>query len=137
VLSGGIKSCGCLKTKKNYNKLINHYKNKCKQKKNKTINWLLTKEEAAKLFESNCHYCDGEPQGNFKNYTQNKEQISGVTRKEYNGIDRLDCNSDYSLQNSVTCCKWCNQAKSTLSEKDFKTLISKIYNKFLEREKNV
>jgi hypothetical protein len=44
----------------------------------------------------------------------------------YNGIDRLNKNKGYIIQNCVSCCKICNRAKSDMT-----------YNKWLKYLKNL
>lgn len=44
-----------------------------------------------------------------------------------NGIDRLDSNIGYNIENCVTCCKQCNIMKNVWSEKDFLNKIKEIY----------
>lgn len=58
-----------------------------------------------KLIESNCNYCGIEPQ-NHVIYTTNKNYSY-----DYNGIDRIDSNKGYLMDNIVSCCKFCNRAK--------------------------
>lgn len=45
------------------------------------------------------------------------------------GIDRLDNNLGYSISNSAPCCELCNHMKWKLTQRDFFSQISKIYNK--------
>ena len=42
-------------------------------------------------------------------------------------IDRVDSDRGYTKENSVTCCKYCNFAKHTMSEDDFYKWIRKVY----------
>lgn len=44
-----------------------------------------------------------------------------------NGIDRIDSNIGYTKENSVSCCKFCNFAKHTMSESDFYKWIRRVY----------
>ena len=37
----------------------------------------------------------------------------------YSGIDRIDSLKDYTIENTVPCCKICNYAKSNLTLKQF------------------
>ena len=46
----------------------------------------------------------------------------------YNGIDRKNNNMGYTYTNSVSCCKLCNQAKNSLSIKEFYDHIQLILN---------
>ena len=46
----------------------------------------------------------------------------------YNGIDRIDNNKGYTIDNIVPCCAKCNYAKGKLTLQEFKELIEGIYN---------
>ena len=52
--------------------------------------------------------------------------LSGVSIR-VNGIDRIDSNIGYTKENSVSCCKFCNTAKSTMSRDEFLKWIKKVY----------
>lgn len=65
--------------------------------------WKLTNEEARTLMIDACVYC-------------------GVTAEpptRFNGLDRRDNTLDYTNDNTVTCCKPCNLAKHTMTEREF------------------
>jgi len=69
----------------------------------------LTFEQYSKLANKKCFYCGG------------KLSPCAV------GLDRIDSSKGYILGNVRTCCKACNLAKNSLSEKDFKRWVKKIY----------
>lgn len=46
------------------------------------------------------------------------------------GVDRIDSNLSYSLDNIRACCKDCNRAKAALTEQQFEELIYRIYENF-------
>ena len=56
----------------------------------------ITKDQAFKLLEGKCYYC-GEK-----------------TENAVNGIDRLQFDGDYTIDNCVSCCKMCNMMKGAL-----------------------
>uniref|UniRef100_A0A6G6AB97 Uncharacterized protein n=1 Tax=Borely moumouvirus TaxID=2712067 RepID=A0A6G6AB97_9VIRU len=67
----------------------------------KGYNFELTKDEFKNLVESDCYYC-------------------GCQREKYlNGIDRLNNNEGYNIENTVTACKICNNMKNSLNESTF------------------
>lgn len=68
------------------------------------------------LLEMPCHYCN--------NYFENGCQ----------GIDRLQSNLNYTIDNCVPCCKTCNILKNTLSVKQFEEKIRNIYCYFVLKE---
>ena len=63
----------------------------------------LTFEDCSGLFLDNCHYC-GKP---------------SVEEVKLHGLDRVDNEKGYSMDNVVTCCEQCNVAKSTQTYEDF------------------
>ena len=81
----------------------------------------LTEEQVRNITGQNCHYCGGIP-----------SQIKKPTRGNYtfyiaNGIDRVDNDKGYHMDNVVPCCRPCNIAKGTMAYNEFKALIAKIY----------
>jgi hypothetical protein len=111
------KSCGCLYNlvflKQSLNDfpasmfLYNQYK-KLALKRNYVFE--LTIDEFRNLTLQNCTYCDLIPKQIISNYA-----IPYI----YNGIDRVDNNRGYTINNCVPCCKFCNQAKSNRTLQDF------------------
>ncbi|AKI80156.1 hypothetical protein QJ850_gp543 [Acanthamoeba polyphaga mimivirus] len=78
----------------------------------KGLEFTLTKQEFEKLVESNCYYCDCK----YKN--------------TINGIDRIDNNIGYILDNCVTACSMCNNMKNTLNVETFIVMCMTIANYF-------
>lgn len=60
----------------------------------------LTTDEVKEICLGECYYC-------------------GTLPNPYNGIDRVDNESGYTIDNVVSCCKYCNIAKNDLSAPDF------------------
>ena len=121
------KSCGC---RLNCDQIINanylqsvrnnifcEYKNKAKERK---YSFSLTKEQVFNLINKNCVYCNSEPLNVKKLYEHPEYYI------RYNGIDRIDNTKGYSIDNVVTCCKYCNQAKHSMTLNYFKHWINLI-----------
>ena len=81
----------------------------------------LTKEQFRALTSQNCQYCGVEP-----------KQIRNHGKKVYNGhylhngIDRVDNDRGYTIDNAVACCGICNKAKRDLSLKDFEEWIQRL-----------
>lgn len=121
LIAGVRVSCGCLGSSRIYetgvNRLLSLYKRKSLLKKR---DFLLTREEFKLLIESVCFYCGKEPQQNLKRSKSTQTQIL------YNGIDRKDSSVGYTMENCVSACRLCNQAKSILSIEDFKSHIKRI-----------
>jgi len=79
------------------------------------IKWNISDDDAKKLFNESCYYC---------------KEIN-----ELNGIDRLDNDKDYELNNIVSCCTMCNMMKKDMSEKTFYNKIIHILSNFLILDK--
>jgi len=130
--NGQTKSCGCLNFIKKrsgniiYNKLFSLTRNQA-QKAN--IPFELTIEQVKEIVVKNCAYCGQKPYLKRKAYHRTAKTI-GVETDEFiliNGIDKVEPKKGYIISNCVSCCKYCNRAKSDLSVEEFKLLISKIY----------
>lgn len=78
--------------------------------KRRNLEFNLTHEQVKEISSNNCYYCDATP---FCIKRVNKHSIT------YNGIDRVDNNKGYTIDNVVSCCKICNTAKHDLSYNDF------------------
>lgn len=102
-----------------FNQLYKHsYKNRALKS---GLDFELSKDEFRKLTKSNCHYCGSPPIGNKLTRTGNRESIY-----VYNGIDRIDSDKGYTLDNVVPCCSICNHAKNNMSYKDFLEWIKRL-----------
>lgn len=139
VKTGKIKSCGCLKFKKAQDSVLENPKlniqkqlyrdYKYKAENYRELSFDLSFEKFKELIELPCTYC-GQEGVAFHNSTR-KITIDYIYR--YNGIDRVDNDKGYTLDNSVPCCKFCNQMKHTLTSDSFKDHITKIYNHSIKK----
>jgi len=79
--------------------------------KRRNLYFNLTQVQVFELLLNNCAYCNlsANPNNNY-----------------YNGIDRIDNNKGYEVNNCVSCCFTCNRAKGALSLIDFIEWIHKI-----------
>ena len=137
--TGRTKSCGCfgkerraLATRLDYGlscmrRTIKQYKNSAKRR---GISWNLTEDQFKEITQKVCSYCGAKP----NNRTKDKESFGDYI---YNGIDRIDNNKGYSVNNIVPCCKSCNSTKGVASQKDFKARIKRIYNYLFKEEVNL
>lgn len=131
-LQGGFtKSCGCLRREVTRNRrrlssglsnmraMIGSYKASAKERK---LEYNLTEEQFAELTQQDCYYCGAKPnniandEGNYGSYT-------------YSGLDRIDNNKGYVIDNVVPCCKRCNYAKSSLTLQEYKDWIKRSYDR--------
>lgn len=74
------------------------------------INFDITQEEFNSFNNNNCHYCN--------------DMINGI------GIDRLNNNIGYIIENCVPCCSYCNKMKLNLDINFFINQCNKIVNNY-------
>jgi hypothetical protein len=133
IKNGTTKSCGCKSselsalshTLEDNAAVINLiYRNYKQTAIRRSISFNLSLEEFKPFLSQNCIYCGNPPQPSIfsgsEKYGRKEKQFS------YNGIDRVDSNADYVLDNCVTCCSICNRAKSDMSLEDFKNWIKQL-----------
>lgn len=132
-LRNGSKSCGKCGTKnaKRTNHNIDHEneliaKNvlaryKC-QAISRGYNYDLSFEEGWKILNSSCFYCEKSP----SSFQTGKRKHKFY----YTGIDRVDNDKGYQLDNCVPCCKSCNSMKKSTS----KLIIYKAYHFLFKTE---
>lgn len=134
VVRGSKTNCGCVnfslgrinirtkykipKGKAAENNSYKKYKDSAKQR---NIKFELTKEEAGILFRGNCFYCNEPPSIIVSHKNYNGDFIR-------NGIDRLDSEKHYTLENCVSCCSKCNYAKKSMSFDEFINWAAKLAN---------
>ena len=134
--SGNTKSCGCLrielgrnlgskslpKGEASFNQIFASMKRNAKRRK---YQWALSKEQVRILTQQPCHYCGVEPRQGCLHRRYNKVYI-------YNGLDRVDNERGYIIDNVVPCCRTCNLAKFTKTTEEFKTWVRNIYEHFVK-----
>ena len=89
------------------------------------IEFDITEEQFRKLGTAPCHYCGTKPEdvkyrhkrGSIERCTVQTGQ--GTSQWIHNGLDRIDSDKGYTMDNVVTCCGICNHAKHTMSYEDF------------------
>lgn len=155
ALAGGkTKNCGCIrraylsqsgnqhtKFTNREDAIIKHaytrLKNRHKIKKMSGV--FINYETFIKLSKSNCNYCGSEPRREIKDrLRQNKylkNESSNITSILINGIDRIDSDIGYTVENSVSCCKICNYAKNDMSDIDFYNWIQKVSSFNIQKNK--
>ena len=143
--SGKSNSCGCLRkeflSKKGNqfglysDRRLAIYKvqySHLKRRHSKFSGEIFSFEEFVKKSESPCHYCGLEWSKEIqdrRNETIKDGLFSDVVVK-CNGIDRIDSEVGYTSKNTVPCCKYCNTAKNTMTQEEFKRWIIRVYEKF-------
>ncbi len=99
--------------------VYSNYKSKCKAK-----DWTfeLSFNQFQDLLLQECWYCGLEASN-----CRQKNVPQGMSRKNFSGIDRIDNDKGYTIDNCRSCCEDCNKAKRQLSEKRFLELVKRIY----------
>ena len=146
IRSGKSKSCGCLKKefieKNKFERtddrekaiLKVQYAHIKRRNRLKGFRDIMTFDEFCQLSKSKCYYCGIEYSKEIEdcyNETKSKGRISDTVVR-INGIDRIDSNKGYTIDNVVACCKYCNTAKSTMTQEEFKQWIKRIYEYYVK-----
>lgn len=126
VRRGRPKTCGCSK-KSSHNRLekglaakrelFRIYRKGAVKRK---LDFRLSFQEFIELTSDICTYCGRGPTSEMP-----RAKFFGSYR--YNGIDRIDSSSGYTVSNSQTCCAECNRAKWTASHDEFIEQIKRRY----------
>lgn len=134
LTSGDTKSCGCFRQKpelkdKDRERCIGRrlYASNISGKNerkfgNKTD---ISFETWFEMSQKPCFYC-GLKSSNEQDDRKRGKLITD-TIFYYNGIDRIDSSKEYALDNSVTCCKYCNWFKLDDSVDEFLRRAFKVY----------
>ena len=118
---GTTTSCGCLrkllKGEAAFNRML---RNMQRNARTRSYKWQLTKEQVACLTKQPCHYCKATPAQICSDETCDGDYV-------YSGLDRVDNERGYTIDNVVSCCGMCNRMKGTMSSEEFKSQIITIY----------
>lgn len=101
------------------NGVVRSYRTYCAKSRN--LECALSEDDFDALFSGNCCYC-GVPPSNTIKYATSSLAFT------YNGIDRVDNNIGYTVENCVSCCTVCNKAKMVMSEQEFAGWVCRVYN---------
>ena len=141
--SGKSNSCGCLKAEflsksgnqyglyENREQALLKVQYSHLKRRNRKIGFksVLDFDVFVRLSKSSCKYCGLEYSKEIEdrlNESKSHKRLSDHILK-CNGIDRVDNKKGYTKDNSVTCCKYCNFAKHTMTEEDFYKWIKRVY----------
>lgn len=134
LVTGHKKSCGCIKSERisrsmslpikitAENQLYNEYKQNAKKRE---LTFNLSKKEFISFLYGDCFYCGNKPSNFIR-----KRRVTGEEIHYFNGVDRVNNELGYALDNCVTCCKLCNHAKNNLTKEEFIALAKRIVEKF-------
>ena len=135
VKSGNTKSCGCLSkeiksrrispNQTEVTAIILGYK---RHAEDRGFKFKLSREQVESIIKKNCYYCGTPPSNNKKTKNSIGDGI------KYSGIDRIDSNRDYSIDNVCPCWKVCNYAKSNMSLVEFQEWAKRIGQKAMAEQ---
>lgn len=139
--SGKSNSCGCLRKGNQYGLYEDREEaiakvqySHLKRRHRKMNGDIFSFDVFYELIKQPCFYCGLEYSKEIEdrlNESKNCKKLSDVVLK-CNGIDRIDSNIGYTKENTVPCCKYCNTAKNTMTQNEFKLWIERIYKHFVE-----
>ena len=113
LTKGNTKSCGCIQRKapgeSAAHTLYNSYVNGAKRR---SLEWAISKRYFLYLTKQNCYYCNNKP----SKYQKPQSNNGGYY---YNGIDRINNEYGYTINNVTTCCYVCNVWKLSMKQNDF------------------
>lgn len=132
--SGKSKSCGCLRLippNRQKNRELAVWKQLYKstiEKRSKKKGWdcFIDFDYFVELSKQKCVYCGLDHSNIANDRSSNGNKTSG-TSIMFNGIDRVNNELGYIDGNVVSCCKYCNTAKNTMSRVDFLAYIKRVY----------
>lgn len=136
LVTGHKKSCGCIKSERisraqampiktvAEKELYNVYKQNAKKRQ---FVFEISKIQFVSFLYDNCYYCDATPTNFIK-----KKRVTGTEIHYFNGVDRVNNEIGYVLDNCVTCCKICNIAKNNLTMPQFLSWLEQINSNFLK-----
>lgn len=123
-------NCGCVKIswskmgrtplpigEASFNHLYSTYKRGAQERE---LIFTVTKEDFKELTSRPCYYCGLPPS---RTHLGNRALNGHYT---YSGLDRVDNDQGYSLENLVSCCKVCNYAKRNVSQEEFLFWLTRI-----------
>lgn len=123
LTTGKASSCGCLQTINinfSYEKeIIRRYRYGAI---NKGHSWNLTDEMALSLIRSPCYYC-----GEVGMRARRNKRNPSNTALNINGIDRMNSDLGYEVDNVVPCCSRCNFRKREIPYDEFLEWIKIVY----------
>ena len=126
--SGRSTSCGCWlhstrqpRFTSSWNQVYSKLKSLA-HKRNRKIEWSLTKEFTLDIAKKNCFYCDALPsQARCGTYGRVQDVVY------FNSLDRVDSSKGYVSYNVVPCCKYCNFAKNTMTLDEFRNWLTRAF----------
>lgn len=121
---GSVKSCGCLwfdtiSLPKGTAAINYCYKQIVSGAKSRGFRCSLTLEEFVLISSRDCYYCGVRP------HLRGRSNSNG--KYKGHGLDRVNNELGYSINNVVSCCRRCNVAKATMTVNEFTKLVLDIF----------
>jgi hypothetical protein len=85
----------------------------------------LTREEFFAFTKERCHYCHIPPSGHAAKRARSDRLKNNEHDFLYTGIDRVDSDKSYSIDNCVPCCGECNRAKILMTYDEYLAFIER------------
>ncbi len=92
--------------------------------------WELSVDQFTLITSSECYFCGSPPSKIISNNGIKDPDSKARSSYRFNGIDRLDNDQGYTVENSVPCCWVCNKMKSAHSHTEFLEHVRKIVKRF-------
>lgn len=99
-----------------FNQLFSKYQREAKYR---GLIFDLFEDTFRELTKQSCYYCGIAPKQEYKQPACNGGYV-------YNGIDRVNNLLGYLPSNCVSCCKICNNAKSTMTVQEFNDWVDRV-----------
>lgn len=119
LVRGTSRSCGCQNTTPFGNFVRAIAKRYTKSATKRGYVFSLTLRQCEALIRGNCHYCGVPPFNRMQGYR------AGIF--VFNGIDRVAPTKGYTPSNTVSCCKFCNNAKHAMTQASFMSWVERVY----------
>jgi len=99
-----------------------------KQREKQGIKVEIDSKQAVNIAKDSCYYCGNLPKEEkiYKGKFSKKQSVF------LNGLDRINSDKSYTLDNIVSCCSTCNFMKNTQTLDIFLSKIKQIYNKHIK-----
>lgn len=101
--------------------LLGHYKQSAQRR---NLPFTLTERQFEALVQEDCFYCGQPPSRRYRPTRYKDCYLSS-------GVDRVDNRYGYEDFNCVSCCKTCNQFKSTSTVQQMLDVVKRIYDRHI------
>lgn len=147
---GDTQSCGCFrlarlreamigpkperwlpKGEAGFRLVLQSYKNNARKR---DIAWDIADEHFRVLTKGYCFYCGAPPMQVSCRYKKDIDpELQANVKYRYNGVDRVQNELGYKVDNCVSCCGACNVAKGTMSQEEFLNWVRCVYVQTIRR----